>query len=64
MMQEYQTYNLSFKDGDYDQPRVLVVDDDPMNLEVIQAMLLSSGEKSDQCLSGSKGISLVEERIS
>ena len=42
---------------------MLIVDDDAMNLEIMMAMLLSLGVKSDISLSGEKGIDLVEERI-
>ena len=45
------------------QPQVLVVDDDPMNVEVMQAMLAQLGIPNDVAMSGSKAIDIIEARI-
>ena len=45
-------------------PQVLVVDDDPMNIEVIQAMLSQLGIPSDRAMNGKTAIRLIQERIS
>ena len=43
--------------------RVLIVDDDLMNIEVISAMLKSRAIKSDSALNGNEAIKLVQSRI-
>ena len=45
------------------QPQVLVVDDDPMNVEVMQAMLAQLGIPNDVAMSGSQAIDIIEARI-
>ena len=48
---------------DKEHPRVLIVDDDLMNIEVISAMLKSRAIKSDSALNGNEAIKLVQSRI-
>ena len=44
-------------------PRVLVVDDDVFNVEVIQVMLQDKGIESDSAAGGLEALGLVKERI-
>ena len=43
--------------------RVLVVDDDAMNVEVLQTMLLNQGVKSDSCMNGLEAMKMLKKRI-
>ena len=43
--------------------RVLIVDDDPMNVEMISSMLDMKKIKADCALSGSQSIKLIQSRI-
>ena len=43
--------------------RVLIVDDDQMNIEVISALLRQRAIKSDSALNGNEAIKLVQSRI-
>lgn len=43
--------------------RVLVVDDDSMNVEVLQTMLLNQGVKSDSCMNGLEALVMLKKRI-
>ena len=44
------------------QPRVLVVDDEPMNIFVLQTMLSELGITSDSATGGSEALKLVQMR--
>ena len=44
-------------------PKVLVVDDDAMNVEVLTSMLLNQGYYSNSSLGAREGLALIEERI-
>ena len=44
-------------------PQVLIVDDDPMNIEVMQAMLDQLGITHDCAMNGKMAVKLVEDRI-
>ena len=43
--------------------QVLIVDDDPMNVEVLKAMLYEKNIPSDTVLNGKDAIMLVRERL-
>ena len=45
-------------------PQVLVVDDDPMNIEVMQAMLDQLGITHDCAMNGKMAVKLISDRIS
>ena len=44
-------------------PAILIVDDEAMNIEVIQAMIENLNHKSDACMSGQEALTLIEARI-
>ena len=44
-------------------PRILVVDDDHMNIEVITAMLSSKHVKADSALNGNQALALIQTRM-
>ena len=44
-------------------PKILLIDDEPMNLEVLGSVLQERGFQSDRVSSGSVGIQLVESRF-
>jgi CheY-like chemotaxis protein len=44
-------------------PKILVVDDEPMNIEVVKAMLLSKERNIDLALDGKSALNLIEERL-
>ena len=44
-------------------PRILVVDDDHMNIEVITAMLSSKHVKADSALNGNQALALIQSRM-
>ena len=46
-----------------DCAKVLVIDDEPINVEVIQSMLSELGFKSDQAMSGAQALTLIQQRI-
>ena len=45
-------------------PKILVVDDDAMNIEVLSAMLLDIGYESESAMDGKEALSKIKERVS
>ena len=51
------------KDDSNDLPLVLLVDDEPMNIEVIKAMLQEHPVKLDICINGQQALDAIKERV-
>ena len=45
-------------------PKILVVDDDVMNIQVLSAMLLDIGYESESAMSGRQALSKINDRVS
>ena len=44
-------------------PQILLIDDEPMNLEVLSSLLLTRGHESDKAFSGELGLHLIKKRF-
>lgn len=53
----------AIEEDEVDEPPVLVVDDEPINVFIITDLLSFSGVKSISALNGTKAIELVQQRI-